>query len=82
VLNLGKFHRPRAFFVVIRHVIDPNVDWIAAHQSGILSRTVEVTELEDVVRMEQVSTILPLESCHGSHSPANANGFPSLASKQ
>jgi hypothetical protein len=28
VLNLGKFHRPRAFFVVIRHVIDPNADWI------------------------------------------------------
>jgi hypothetical protein len=41
--------------------------------TGILSWMGEVTELGIVVRIEQVSNVLPVGSFQRSHSPANAN---------
>jgi hypothetical protein len=35
ILNLGKFHWSRAFFVVVRHVVDPGAYGKAPHQPGI-----------------------------------------------
>jgi len=35
ILNLCEFHGHRAFFVVIRHMIDPCAHGIAPHQPGV-----------------------------------------------
>src|ERR1017187_2693304 len=50
--------------------------------TGIRSWTAAVTALGVVVRIEQVSTDLPVASFHRSHNPANANNCPSFTSKQ
>lgn len=50
--------------------------------TGIRSWTTEVAALGVVVRIEQVSTILPLPFFQLSHIPANANSFPSSTSTQ
>jgi hypothetical protein len=31
----GRFHSCGAFLVVVRHVVDPGANWIAAHQPSI-----------------------------------------------
>ena len=36
ILSLRKFHRSRALRVVVRHVVDPTADGIAAHQTRIV----------------------------------------------
>src|ERR1019366_5266798 len=46
--------------------------------TGIRSWTAEVTAFGVVVRIEQLSTVLPLASFQRSHNPANANNSPSI----
>src|SRR6266700_5769223 len=50
--------------------------------TGIRWWTGAVTAFGIVVRIEQVSSVLPLASFHRSQIPANANNSPSLTSKQ
>src|SRR5438034_4727075 len=50
--------------------------------TGRRSSTGAVTAFGIVIRIEQVSSVLPLASFHRSQIPANANNSPSLTSKQ
>ena len=54
--------------------------WIKNHWHPVVHG--EARAFGVVVRIEQVSTTLPLGSLHRSHIPANANNSPSSTSKQ